>query len=82
MRALVSSQWGTALVVIARAIALAAAGVAWWLLLTPARRGPYIFAGLRFVREAINSLFPFVGIGTLISVYGLKMFGNAGLPCE
>ena len=43
--------------------ALAAAGVGWWLLLTPLRRGPYIFAGLRFVREAINSLFPFVGVG-------------------
>jgi putative membrane protein len=78
LQALVSSQWGTALVVVARAIALAAAGIAWWCLLTPLCRGPYVFAGLRFVREAINSLFPFVGVGgDIIGARLLAQFGIA-----
>ncbi|MFY9695206.1 MAG: lysylphosphatidylglycerol synthase domain-containing protein [Xanthobacteraceae bacterium] len=78
LQALVSSRWGTAFVIVARAIALSAAGVAWWFLLTPLRRGPYIFAGLRFVREAINSLFPFVGVGgDIIGARLLAQFGIA-----
>ena len=63
IQAVVSSQWGTLIVVAARAIALAAAGIAWWSLLTPIPRGPYIFVGLRFIREAINSLFPLAVVG-------------------
>ncbi len=78
LQAVVSSRWGTALVVMARAVALIAAGVGWWFLLTPLRRGPYIFAGLRFVREAINSLFPFVGMGgDIIGARLLAQFGVA-----
>lgn len=78
LQALVNSQWGTAFVVMARAVALAAAGVGWWCLLTPRNRGPYIFAGLRFVREAINSLVPFVGVGgDIIGARLLAQFGIA-----
>ena len=78
MQALVSSRWGTVFVIFARAIALAAAGAGWWFLLTPLRRGPYLFAGLRFVREAINSLFPFVGMGgDIIGARLLSQFGVA-----
>jgi putative membrane protein len=78
LQALVSSQWGTALVILARAVALAAAGVGWWFLLTPIRHGPFIFAALRFVREAINSLFPFVGVGgDIIGARLLAQFGIA-----
>jgi len=78
LQALISSQWGTAFVIMARAIALAAAGVGWWFLLRPMRRGPYIFAGLRFVREAVNSLFPFAGVGgDIIGARLLAQFGIA-----
>ncbi len=74
--AVVSSRWGTALVVTARAVALIGAGVGWWFLLTPIRRGPYAFVGLQFVREAINALFPFAGLGgDIISARLLAQFG-------
>jgi putative membrane protein len=75
--AVVSSQWGTALVVAARAIALAAAGLGWWLLLAPLG-GPTAFVVLRFIREAINALFPFAVVGgDLISARLLTQFGIA-----
>jgi putative membrane protein len=79
LQALLSSRWGTAFVIVARAIALAAAGVGWWFLVVPVRRGPYIFAALRFVREAINALVPFVGVGgdiiggRLLTQFGIAM---------
>jgi len=63
IEAVVSSRWGTALVVVARAVVLATCGVGWWLLLTPAECGPRTFVGLRFVREGINALFPFTAVG-------------------
>ena len=77
LQALLSSRWGTALVVVARAIALAAAGIGWWFLLTPLRPGPSIFASLRFVREAINSLVPFVGIGG--DIVGARLLAQFGI---
>jgi putative membrane protein len=79
LQAVVSSEWGTVLVVVARAAALAAAGVGWWFLLMPTRGGPYIFVGLRFVREAINSLFPLAVVGgDVIGARLLVQFGVAG----
>jgi putative membrane protein len=78
LQALLSSRWGAAFVIIARAIALVAAGVGWWFLIVPIRRGPYIFAALRFVREAVNSLVPFVGVGgDIIAGRLLTQFGIA-----
>jgi putative membrane protein len=78
LQAVVSSQWGTVLVVIARAVAVGAAGLGWWVLLVPSRCGPYAFVGLRFVREAINALFPFAVVGgDLISARLLGQFGVA-----
>jgi putative membrane protein len=90
LAAIASSQWGTALVVIARAAAVALAGLGWWLLLTPLRRGPpaaagvpqaligpQIFVGLRFVREAINSLFPFAVVGG--DVMGARLLAQFGI---
>jgi putative membrane protein len=77
LQAVVSSQWGTALVVVARAVALAGAGAGWWLLLTPIRRGPTVFVGLRFVREAINSLFPFAVVGG--DVIGARLLAQFGI---
>jgi putative membrane protein len=77
LAAVASSQWGTALVVVARAAAVAAAGVGWWFLLTPRRR-PLVFVGMRFIREAINALFPFAVVGgDVISARLLGQFGIA-----
>lgn len=75
--AVASSQWGTALVIVARAAAVAAAGAGWWLLLTPPGRGPQVFVGLRFVREAINSLFPFAVVGG--DVIGARLLAQFGI---
>jgi putative membrane protein len=75
--AVLSSRWGTVLVVAARAAALAAAGVGWWLLLAPVGRGPYAFVGLRFVRDAINSLVPFAVVGG--DVIGARLLAQFGV---
>jgi putative membrane protein len=78
-QAVLSSQWGTALVVVIRAVALAVAGAGWWLLLVgPTRRGPGAFVGLRFIREAINNLFPSAAVGgDIIGARLLAQFGVA-----
>jgi putative membrane protein len=60
--AIVSSKWGTALVVAARALALTGAGAGWYLL-TPGRHKLSIYVGLRFIRDAINTLIPFAMVG-------------------
>jgi putative membrane protein len=78
MQAVLSSEWGTALVVLARAVALAGCGVGWWFLLTRNGPGPHVFIGLRFIREAINSLFPFAVVGgDIIGARLLAHFGTA-----
>ncbi|MGA2893360.1 MAG: lysylphosphatidylglycerol synthase domain-containing protein [Xanthobacteraceae bacterium] len=78
LQALISSQWGTALVIVARAAALAIAGAGWWLLLTPLPAGAYVFVGLRFVRDAINTLIPFATVGgDIIGARLLAQFGVA-----
>jgi len=62
--AIISAGWATALVVIARIVAVAGAGAGWWLLfpqeLRPSLR---ICMLLRFVREATNALLPLAQIG-------------------
>lgn len=78
IEAAVSSGWGVVLVVFARAAILTAAGIGWWLLLKPIGHGPRVFVGLRFIREAINSLFPFAVGGDLIGARLLAQFGVAG----
>jgi putative membrane protein len=76
LAAVASSQWGTALVVLARAVAVTAAGIGWWLLVAPTPRGPFVFVGLRFIRESINALFPVAVVGgDLISARLLAQFG-------
>jgi putative membrane protein len=77
LQALVSSRWGTALVIVVRAVALTGAGVGWWLLLTPIRRGPAVFIGLRVVREGINALFPVAGVGG--DFIGARLLGQFGV---
>ena len=77
-QAIVSSEWGTLLVVFARVFALAAAGLGWWLLLRPAIRSPNVFIALRFVREAINSLFPLAVVGG--DIIGARLLARFGIP--
>jgi putative membrane protein len=77
LAAAASSQWATALVLIARAAAIATAGAGWWLLLTPLGPGPQLFMGLRFVREAINALLPFAVVGG--DVIGARLLAQSGI---
>ena len=80
LAAVISTKWGSLLVVAARAIALAAAGAGWWLLLMPLPRRPYVFVAVRFVREAINSLFPFAVVGG--DVIGATLLTQLGIPAN
>ena len=78
MAAALSSQWATALVVLARAVALAGCGVGWWFLLAPKGPRAHVFIMLRFIREAINGLFPFAVVGgDIIGARLLAHFGPA-----
>jgi putative membrane protein len=77
MQAVLSSEWGTVLVVLARALALAGCGVGWWFLLTPKGPVPQVFIALRFIREAINGLFPFAVVGG--DVIGARLLSHFGV---
>src|SRR5215471_15012348 len=77
MTAVTSSGWATALVVAARAAALAGAGIGWWVLVPARQPGPSAFVLLRFVREAINSFFPVAVIGG--DVIGARLLARFGL---
>jgi putative membrane protein len=79
-RAVASTGWGGALVVLARAAGLTGSGIGWGLLVPGlVVRRPRLFIGVRFIREAINSLFPVAGVGgDLIGARLLTFFGIAG----
>ena len=76
--AIIRSQWATVLVVVVRALAVALAGAGWWLLLIPLPGWAWRFVGLRFVREAINALFPFAVVGG--DIIGARLLAQFGLP--
>jgi len=76
-QAVLSSQWATALVVLARAVALAGCGIGWWCLLTPKGPSPHVFIALRFIREAINGLFPFAVVGG--DIIGARLLSHFGV---
>ena len=63
-QAVSSVGWGILLVVLARAVALAVAGLGWWLLF-PSKMRPQLRTCvlLRFVREATNVLLPLAQVG-------------------
>jgi putative membrane protein len=63
--------------VLARALALAGCGVGWWFLLTPKGPVPHVFIALRFIREAINGLFPFAVVGG--DVIGARLLTHFGV---
>ena len=76
-QAVASAGWGAALVVMARAVAVAGAGIGWGLLIPGAVvHRPGLFVGVRFIREAINCLFPVAQVGgDLIGARLLTFFG-------
>jgi putative membrane protein len=79
--AIVSAGWATALVVVARIVAVAGAGAGWWLLF-PRELRPSVSACvlLRFVREATNALLPLAQIGgDFIGARCLTLHGVRGM---
>ena len=78
--AIVSAGWATLLVVLARMIAVAEAGVGWWLLFPKdLRPSVWLCALLRFVREAANALLPLAQIGgDFIGARCLALKGTRG----
>jgi putative membrane protein len=78
--AVASAGWGVAFVVVARLVAVAAAGLGWSALF-PADLRPRLSACVlvRFVREGINTLLPFAGVGgELIGARLLTFFDIRG----
>ena len=76
-QAVFSSEWATALVVLARAVALAGCGIGWWCLLIPKGPPAHVFIALRFIREAINGLFPFAVVGG--DIIGARLLSHFGV---
>ncbi|HEX4409720.1 MAG TPA: lysylphosphatidylglycerol synthase domain-containing protein [Xanthobacteraceae bacterium] len=77
LHAALTSHWATVLVVLARAIALIAAGIGWWLVLSPLPRSALFFIVVRFVRDALNVLFPFAVVGG--DIIGARLLSLAGI---
>ena len=77
MSAVGSSRWATVLVIAARAVALAGAGIGWWALIPTRPARPSAFVLLRFVREAIDSFFPLAVIGG--DVIGARLLARFGV---
>jgi len=77
-QAVASAGWGAVFVILVRAVALAAAGIGWWLLLIPAVAcTPLPFVGVRFIREAINFLFPVALVGG--DIIGARLVTRLGV---
>lgn len=79
--AIAQSGWAAAAVIALRALAVALAGLTWWLLF-PAkpRPQPYVCALLRFVREGANTLLPLAQIGGDVISARLLTFWNIPGP--
>jgi putative membrane protein len=64
IEAIVGIGWASVLVVMIRAASVVFAGAGWWLLFPAALRPSiWLCVGLRFVREACNTLFPVAQVG-------------------
>src|SRR5215472_7224091 len=73
--------FGLLAVIVLRAVALAGAGLGWWILFPAAARCPlYACVWVRFIREAINALLPVAQIGGEIA--GVRVMTFFGLPGE
>ncbi|ACA20601.1 membrane protein [Methylobacterium sp. 4-46] len=64
MEAAWTAGWGAALVVLARVVAVAWAGLGWWAVFPAASRPALrVCVAIRFVREGINTLLPVAQVG-------------------
>ena len=72
--------FGLGVVIMLRAVQLAGAGLAWWIVFPSAARSPlHTCLWVRFIREAINNLLPVAQIGGEIAgARLLTFFGIAG----
>ena len=72
--------WGVALVIAARALAIATVGFAWWFLVLGSERvSPFICMLLRWMRESINTLLPVAQVGgEIIGARLLTFWGVSG----
>jgi putative membrane protein len=71
--------WGIALIVAARAIAIAAVGMGWWPLAAVfASISPWVCIVLRWVRDAINNLLPVAQVGG--EIIGARLLARGGVP--
>jgi putative membrane protein len=79
-QAVASAGRGAVFVILIRAAALAVAGIAWWLLLLSiVTCAPLPFVGVRFIREAINFLFPVALVGgDIIGARLITRWGHLG----
>ena len=77
IQAVASAGWGVVLVVLARGVAIAGSGIAWWFLLTPEAAGQrWHVVGVRYIRESINTMFPFaLGGGDMLGARLLILYG-------
>ena len=76
--AVVAAGWGTLLVVVARAVAVAWAGFGWFVIF-PAAERPSLRScmSLRFVREGINTLLPVATVGG--DFVGARLLAKRGI---
>jgi putative membrane protein len=78
--ALISVGWGLLLVVLTRIATVSVAGAGWWTLFpAPAPVGLWTAVGIRFIREAVNSLLPFTQVaGDIIGARLLTFWAVPG----
>jgi putative membrane protein len=58
-------------------VALTGCGIGWWCLLAPKGPPAHVFIALRFIREAINGLFPFAVVGG--DIIGARLLSHFGV---
>ncbi|MCJ2064551.1 HpnL family protein [Methylobacterium sp. J-088] len=76
--AVVSAGWGTALVVLARIVAVAWAGLGWHVVFPRGTAKLVDCVSLRFVREGINTLLPVATVGG--DFVGARLLSKRGVP--
>jgi len=80
-RAVEAAGWGVAVICLLRGVAVAGAGLGWFVLFPPARRpSPFDCALIRFLREGANALLPMTQVGG--DVIGARALTLLGTPAS